>query len=226
MRAKTAIIGPPTQKNVNVTFYLPEATSGGQAMNRQERSRQKKRKARQERLRQEKHPRQSPRPENKTTASTALARDDRDPSAGPAVPARAADPPAEPLDDFFKGEPARNWLDALLAGNDLDAIVRTLDAASYVPGDLVLKASVCCEMLVAAEVVAAARGRPSRHLPSRVVAWLRKQDALFSPGVAMLAAAAVQRVGQFSELRQLWDTARLGQEWLRGVEELHGRLQL
>jgi hypothetical protein len=88
-----------------------------------------------------------------------------------------------------------------------------------------LRASVCCEVLVAAEMVAANRGRPSRHLPLRVAAWLREQDLIMSPGVIAMAAKAVRRVGEFSELRQLLDTVRLGPEWLRGVEALLARLQ-
>ncbi len=129
-----------------------------------------------------------------------------------------------PLDNFFKGEPVRHWLDALLAGTDTFSIVKTIEPAEYVPGHLLLKASVCCEILVAAELVAAGRGRPSRHLPAPVAAWLLERDILFSPGVVAMAAAAVRRVGDFSELRQLWDTVRLAPEWLSGVEALLGRL--
>jgi hypothetical protein len=146
-------------------------------------------------------------------------------SAGPAGEGPAASLPEQPLADFFKGEPARKWLDKFLAGTDTEPIVRALDPALDVPGELMLKASVCCEMLVAAELVAAGRGRPSRHLPPPIAAWLLERDVLFSPGVVAMAAAAVRRVGEFSELRQLWDTVHLGQEWLRGVQELHSRLQ-
>jgi hypothetical protein len=142
-------------------------------------------------------------------------------AAGPGDP----ESQGQELDNFFKGEPAQKWLDELLAGTDAMPILHALEPVEYVPGHLLLKASVCCEMLVAAELVAAGRGRPSRHLPSRVAAWLVEQDMLFSPGVVALAAAAVRRVGEFSELRQLWDTVRLGQEWLRGVEALCSRLR-
>ncbi len=102
--------------------------------------------------------------------------------------------------------------------------MQALEPAEYVPADLLLKASVCCEMLVAAEMVAAGRGRPSRRLPAPAAAWLRERDVLFSPGVVAMAAAAVRRVGDFSELRQLWETVRLAPEWLPGVEALLGRL--
>jgi hypothetical protein len=145
--------------------------------------------------------------------------------AGPSGDEGRVDGPEEPLDNFFKGEPAQKWLDELLAGTDTTPIVQALEPADFLPGDLLLKASVCCEILVAAELVAAGIGRPSRHLPPRVASWLLERDVLFSPGVVALAAKAVRRVGEFSELRHLWDTVRLAQEWLRGVEALRGRLQ-
>jgi hypothetical protein len=140
---------------------------------------------------------------------------------GPAT----GDPAKSPLDNFFVGKPAREWLDALLARTDTMPIVSALEPAEYVPRELLLKASLCCEILVAAELVAAGRGRPSRHFPAPVARWLREQDVLFSPGVVALATTAVRRVGEFSELRQLWDTVRLGPQWLQGVEGLINRLQ-
>src|SRR5262249_8339108 len=100
-------------------------------------------------------------------------------SGGPAIPAGQLQ---GPLDNFFLGPVARRWLDALLAGTDTMPIVRALDPATLLPGELMLKASVCCEMLVAAELVAAGLGRPSRHLPRGAALWLLERDVLFSPG--------------------------------------------
>lgn len=135
-----------------------------------------------------------------------------------------AAPPSPALTNYFVGPPAQAWLDALLAGTDTNPIVRALEV-DLVPAELLLRDSVCCEVLVAAELVAAARGRPSRHLPPRVRDWLVAQDLTVSPGVVQLAREAVGRVGRHSELRQLWDTVRLAPEWLRGVEDLQQRLQ-
>jgi Domain of unknown function (DUF4259) len=192
-------------------------------MNRRDRRKQKKKKERQGQLRREKHLQRSP--------PVRLAEDkveERAPNDGEELwgTAPVAGPPPEaPLDNFFLGEPAHKWLDALLAGTDTMPIVRALEPADYVPADLLLKAAVCCEILVAAELVAAGRGRPSRHLPAAVAAWLLERDILFSPGVVAMATRAVRRVGEFSELRHLWDTVRRGSEWLRGVEGLIGRLE-
>jgi hypothetical protein len=199
-------------------------------MNRQERNKQKKQKARQERLRREKHRQAPPRGKDRGAPAKAVAAAPVAPAAssvpnsGQQAEGGAAGRPSEPLDNFFLREPAREWLDKLLAGMDPTPIVHALDTALDVPAELLLRASVCCEMLVSAEVVAAQIGRPSRHLPPQVLTWLRELDMGFTLGVVMLAARAVRRVGEFSELRQLWDAAGLGQEWLRGVEALHDRL--
>lgn len=205
-------------------------------MDRRERNKQKKKKAREERLRQEKHLRQVlPREKERVRAEAGVPDFSEAPSDPESIPASPTAPsagaegpryrPEGPLDNFFQGEPARKWLDALLAGTDTTPILDALEPAEYVPSELLLRVSVCCEVLVAAELVAAGIGRPSRHLPPRVLAWLVERDQLFSPGLVALAARAVRRVGDSSELRQLWDTVRLSQEWLRGVDALHGRLR-
>jgi hypothetical protein len=197
-------------------------------MNRRERSKQKKKKARQERLRLTKHAPVRPRVEPARTPTLAAAPTAVNsaviPEAGvPNTPALSAQPVA--LDDFFHSEPAEQWLKALLANTDLNCIIAALDPADLLPAELMLNARTCCELLVAAEVVAAAIGRPSRHLPAPVLAWLRERDALISPGVVALAAAAVQRVGQFSELRGFWDIRGQSEAWLVGVENLRRRLR-
>jgi hypothetical protein len=200
-------------------------------MNRRDRKKQQKKKARAQRLRQEKHGRQAPASAaedelQETASAKTVPSPDNSTLANSEIKYHVGGVPNGPLDNFFLGEPAQKWLDELLAGTDSYSIVKTLDPAEYVPGHLLLKASVCCEMLVAAEMVAAGIGRPSGYLPLRAAAWLLEQDVLFSPGVVMLAATAVRRVGEFSELRQLWDAVKLSQEWLAGVDGLCSRLQV
>jgi tetratricopeptide (TPR) repeat protein len=161
---------------------------------------------------------------NPPTAPIPRGRPKRSSSTEPVDEDLAAGLTQGPLDNFFLSKPARKWLDQLLAGEDSYPIVKALDPVLDVPADLVLKTSVCCEMLVAAELVAAGLGRPSHHLPPRAARWLLDLDVVFSPGVIGLAAKAVKRVGEFSELRSFWDTVGEGQDWLRGVEDLHSRL--
>jgi hypothetical protein len=136
----------------------------------------------------------------------------------------AEGPSEQPLDNFFKGEPAQKWLEALLAETSRHPF-ETLHVPLDLPPELVLRASVCCEILVAAEVIAAGIGRPSPHLPPEVAAWLLETEPLFTPGLVKLAATAVRQVGEHSELRHLWDAVNLSQEWLKGVDDLYRRLQ-
>jgi Domain of unknown function (DUF4259) len=191
-------------------------------MDRRERRKQKKNKERQEHLRQEKLQRQA-----KQSQGNKRKVDKVDPASAKSHanrPSTDVTPPDVPLDNFFLGEPARDWLEKLLTGSSSDPILRALEPAEFLPGELMLKASVSCEILVAAEVVAASRGRPSRHLPPSVAAWLLEQDLLFSPGVVRMAATAVRRVADFSELRHLLNVVRHAEKWLPGAEALIERL--
>jgi hypothetical protein len=191
-------------------------------MDRRERKKQKKQMERKERLRQEKLRQQPPvsrKNERKVEKRPPVSAKPQ-PESSPKAEAQLD----EPLDNYFRGEPAREWLDALLRGTSADPILRALEPGEFLPAELMLKASVCCEILVAAEVVAASRGRPSRHLPPSVAAWLLEQDMLFSPGVVRMAAMAVRRVADFSELRHLLNTVHLAEKWLPGAEALIERL--
>lgn len=203
-------------------------------MNRQDRKKQQKKMERQKRLRREKHLQQS-RPHRQPTV--AAEGHDETPVANPslrgALPS-GANPeergitridPDQPLDNFFKGPAASAWLDALMAGTDMNPIVRAFDAVTLVlPPGWMLKASLCCEILAAAELVAAGIGRPSPHMPPAVALWLIERDTTFTPGVVMFAERAVRRVSENSELRHLWDVVHMAPQWLRGVEALRARL--
>jgi hypothetical protein len=180
---------------------------------------QKKKTERQERLRQEKHLRHFQKPtrlggESNRTAAGA---------GGLPVEGNASVAGAGEV-NLFASEAARRWLEGLCAGMDSMLIVNALDV-SFVPAELVLKASVCEELLAAAEVVAAGRGRPSAQVPRYVIDWLIAQDMLFSPGVVMFAIEGVKRVCEHSQLREVWDASGRAEDWLRAAANLQGRLQ-
>ncbi|WP_158549235.1 DUF4259 domain-containing protein [Lysobacter silvisoli] len=81
------------------------------------------------------------------------------------------------------------------------------------------------DALVAAEVVAAAMGRPSKKLPADLAAWLRQQPADRLRALAPQAQAAIARVrdAKGSELYELWAEAEL-ERWLAQLDELSSRL--
>jgi Domain of unknown function (DUF4259) len=200
-------------------------------MNRRDRKKQQKRNARQETLQHEKHLHRAdpktgrgakPAPESTVegNATTEVA-----PPLDEAQKMQQAHDRPE-IDDFFRYHDGATWLnDLLLAEPGSNHFIEPLWNAE-IPGDLMLNRKTCCEILVAAEVIAAGIGRPSRHLPPRVAEWLIERDALYSHGLVALAATSVRRVGDFSELRQVIDRSGYLPSWLSGVEDLYRRLQI
>jgi hypothetical protein len=180
---------------------------------------QKKKTERQERLRREKHLRHFQKPTRRGGESTRTAAG----AGGPIVEGGASAPEAGEV-NLFASEAVRRWLQGLCAGADAMRIVNALDV-SFVPRELILKASVCEELLAAAEVVAAGRGRPSPEMPGYVIDWLIAQDMLFSPGVVRLAIEGMKRVCDHSQLREVWDASGRAEDWLRAADNLQARLQ-
>jgi hypothetical protein len=83
--------------------------------------------------------------------------------------------------------------------------------------------------LVAAEVVAAAAGQPTRDEgnASTAIAWARAHPEAGSAELVALARRAVERVAdpQASELHALWhEFPGQGDDWDRAVADLRGRL--
>jgi hypothetical protein len=81
------------------------------------------------------------------------------------------------------------------------------------------------DALVAAEVVAASWGKPSKDLPTDLAAWIERQptDQLRTLAPQALAAIARVRSSDSSELHELW--ADVGaDEWLAQVDDLVSRL--
>jgi hypothetical protein len=128
---------------------------------------------------------------------------------------------------LLENDDAMDWLADLEATGDGFTVRDALDDVATTPPDEYLDADVGQQALVAAELVAAAAGRPASGQPDyeRIVAWARE-----NPGVAELldlARRAVERAdGGESEIRDLWleeDDGGAG-AWFRGIADLKGRL--
>lgn len=84
----------------------------------------------------------------------------------------------------------------------------------------------CCIALAAAEVVAAAKGKPSADLPDDVRKWIDDQENLDAiKGLFKSAISAVNKVSAKSELRDSWEESDEWHNWLQAVEDLRRRLQ-
>jgi hypothetical protein len=113
---------------------------------------------------------------------------------------------------------------AQIAGSEdgADLLRRQLELAGA-PGTLDAPASEAS--LVAAEMVAAARGAPDPGMPPALARWVQKEAPALGEDDVRLALAACERVLADSELRQLWseDEQQLA-AWTAAVAGLVERL--
>jgi hypothetical protein len=118
----------------------------------------------------------------------------------------------------FDNDDALDWLDDLLDGAS-DAIREALEATDAEE----LEAPDASSALAAAEVVAAAAGKPAPDLPGEVSDWLEEHGPKQATELAPLARRAAERIRRDSELRDLWEendpTA-----WFDAVDDLLARL--
>jgi hypothetical protein len=125
----------------------------------------------------------------------------------------------------FDNDDALDWL-ADFTANDFRLIDRTLAAvAALLPVDE-LDAPEACEVLAAAECVAAAGGYPAATLPDEVSDWLTNNQPIhLKPDYVTMAQKAVARVLAQSELRDLWaETDEYG-AWTAVTTDLLTRLR-
>jgi len=107
----------------------------------------------------------------------------------------------------------------------MDAIQHALQMATG-PSDVYLEAPEACAALAAAEFVAAKKTGNTDRLPEESAELLKKVKA--SPDVTADAKKAVSRVLQNSELRELWEEGKDGDDfniWHDDVLVLLERLQ-
>jgi hypothetical protein len=102
-----------------------------------------------------------------------------------------------------------------------DAVVGVEDYLERDPG---------CYALAAAEVVAAARGRPCRDVPQPLHDWAAANPGVVTPELIAQALAAMDRVTIVgsSEVAELWaETAKDADAaaWLANIDDLRQRLQ-
>jgi len=86
-----------------------------------------------------------------------------------------------------------------------------------------------CHALAAAEVVAAAVGKPGQDIPQALRDWASANPAIATPQLIALARSAIDRVmmAESSEVAELWaETARPADaaEWLSRIDDLRQRL--
>ena len=126
----------------------------------------------------------------------------------------------------FENDDAADFMADLTDVADLrlvsDALAAVLAAEDY------LEAPEACLGIAAAEVVAAAAGRPTAaaQKEEELTEWLARIAPEMSPDLIKQAIQALDRiVGEQSELRELWEEADEADAWQATVMALKAKLQ-
>lgn len=126
----------------------------------------------------------------------------------------------------FQNDNALDWLASFdETGNDW-GMVRALLVEFLKASRADAIASTCCEVLAAAECVAAALGHPADDIPDEIAIRCGSSIASLPKDLPSLAADAVALIRKDSELRELWmeSTGSLG-EWNQVISSLLMRLE-
>jgi hypothetical protein len=121
----------------------------------------------------------------------------------------------------FGNDDASDWGDALEESSGTKLLIQALE--SIEKSDYA-DSPECCIALAAAETVATANGHPPEDASDSVRDWVKKQNADSFKTLAPRAAAAVRKLQNKSELRELWEESDSWQEWQQVVEGLLRRL--
>jgi hypothetical protein len=122
----------------------------------------------------------------------------------------------------FDNDDALDWADECTRSTSVASLVTAFDAAVR---NKYVEAPDGSRAVAAAEVVAAALGKPNPKLPSGLRAWVQRQPSANLASLAPQARAALARVldPKASELRQLWSEGKPN-KWPEVVAELQSRL--
>ena len=121
----------------------------------------------------------------------------------------------------FDNDDAADWVYELAESDGKDVLLAALEEAT---ADGYLEAPVCSVALAAAEVVASLLGNAGKRLPDEVRKWVEANDAEVGHDLLTLARAAVTRIKQDSELRELWEETDDYEQWVSLQNDLLKRL--
>jgi hypothetical protein len=106
---------------------------------------------------------------------------------------------------------------------DARAIEGAIQAVEQIGAGEYIDADLCCSLLAAAELLAAANGQPPQDYPelARTIVAGMKPDA----HLRARAAQAITRTAEASELRELWEESESFDDWTTDVRSLLERLK-
>ena len=125
----------------------------------------------------------------------------------------------------FENDDAVDWIAALVAKAKFDVLERTLRRVATLKQSEYLDARLASESLVATEVVAALKGRPSTYAPIELIEWSRARFASANiESLTMLGIQALRRIKRASELRDLHEEVQSVSTWNTVLDDLETRL--
>jgi|SRR5579864_1347250 len=122
----------------------------------------------------------------------------------------------------FGNDDASDWVYDLEESSGADLIKEAFSAVN----EHSYEATDCRIALAAAEIVAAAKGKPPSDLPEGARKWLGNQEEVKDiQALAKKAIAVVNKISAKSELRDEWEESESWHDWQQVVEGLRRRLQ-
>ena len=119
----------------------------------------------------------------------------------------------------FENDDARDWVYDLVKSKDKSVVHRALDAV--LSADEYLEAPDCSVALAAAEVVLAGKTADHSRVSEEVSVWLnrrygfiKKKPVAFNSVDVSKSIAAVSKILESSELKELWEDSDFLQPWL------------
>jgi hypothetical protein len=124
----------------------------------------------------------------------------------------------------FGNSEALDWLTDLIDEHDMYFIHNTLEIIAELSPSEKPEAWDCICAVAAAEMVAAALGKPGKSLPNEAREWLDAYAFEADDEAKELANKAVARVEAESELRDAWEESGESADWYRSLADLKARL--
>jgi len=123
----------------------------------------------------------------------------------------------------FDNDAAMEWVAELAEYTDFSGVAGAIDAVMADKADY-LDADVCEEGIAAAEIVAAAAGKPAGDLPADAKAWIGGKP---KPDAALVARTieAIAAIREKSELREFWEDSEDLAGWNSAMDDLKARLE-
>jgi Domain of unknown function (DUF4259) len=125
----------------------------------------------------------------------------------------------------FGNDAAMDWLDFLSDGGNHENVADALKDITEAPQEEFLDATVCCQAIAAAEIVACAlETPPEQDFPEQAKVWLEENPFKVTEEMAALAINAIDRIAIDSELKEYWEDSDARDEWYKALEDLKLRL--